>query len=374
MNRNVRCGTTKGPQGQGRRGAVLPLVLFALVALLGVAALTLDIGMMEWARQRAQNIADAAALAGGQKLATTGGASDAATQVVAANSADGAGLSGVAITVDPGRSVTVQGTVDAPLSFAPVVGFAPRSVSGLPNTMSVPAAATVSQENLCSLPAGSAVAPFGMIGDDPTSTDPTVAFVSALLNGTKTLPVGGYQSSGTQVNLNLILWNRATGMIQQSGSFIPLLLSSSGTSYFDSIKTTTDQPLAAGQTLQNATVLFDDTAGTRLYLAARMSYSNGNYSHKYATYEAWFAAGAQAQPEGGLPADHLLIVPVVAQSIKNKLAPVTILAFAAFWVDQPFLSGTTNSIARGRFIGLGIPGGGGTCAGVGGKTLPHLSS
>ena len=137
-----------------QRGATLVLVVFALPALLGVAALALDIGMMEWARQRAQNVADAAALAGGQSMATAAGASAAAAQVVSANNADGSAFQGVSTAVNPGSSVTVQGYVNAPLSFAPAVGYAPRSTDGVPNTLSVPAVATVTMQNVCSLPPG----------------------------------------------------------------------------------------------------------------------------------------------------------------------------------------------------------------------------
>ena len=44
----------------------------------------------------------------------------------------------------------------------------------------------------------------------------------------------------------------------------------------------------------------------------------------------------------------MLIVPVVSQSARNMLAPVTIIAFATFFVDQPYppaLSG--NGVALG---------------------------
>lgn len=47
-----------------RRGAVLPLVAFSLVALLSMAALAVDLGMLYNARAEAQRAADAAALAG----------------------------------------------------------------------------------------------------------------------------------------------------------------------------------------------------------------------------------------------------------------------------------------------------------------------
>lgn len=50
------------------RGATLVLVAISLTALLGMAALALDVGQLFIARQRAQNVCDAAALAGGRLL------------------------------------------------------------------------------------------------------------------------------------------------------------------------------------------------------------------------------------------------------------------------------------------------------------------
>ena len=171
------------------------------------------------------------------------------------------------------------------------------------------------------------------------------------------------------------VWD-STGNLKQAGSFVPILLSGSGTSYFDSIRMTTDQTLSANQSLLNVTLAYDNVSYTRQYLAARLSASNTTFSHTYTTYDAWFNGGGQVLPDGTHPADHLLIVPVVTQSAKNQLAPVTILAFAAFWVDQPYPTGTPgNTVALGRFIGLALPGGvGGVCSGAGGKTPPRLSS
>lgn len=49
-------------------GAVLVFTVLVLVVLIGMAALAIDIGQMYIAKQRAQNVCDAAALAGGQLL------------------------------------------------------------------------------------------------------------------------------------------------------------------------------------------------------------------------------------------------------------------------------------------------------------------
>src|SRR5688572_21867072 len=49
---------------KARRGTVLPMVVICLVALMGLLALAIDIGMVAVARSQAQNAADAAAMAG----------------------------------------------------------------------------------------------------------------------------------------------------------------------------------------------------------------------------------------------------------------------------------------------------------------------
>ena len=355
-----------------QKGAVLPLVAFCLVALLGMAALAIDIALMTLARQRAQNVADAAALAGAQSLVAGGLPATAATQVVTANGAFG----GVNVTTSASGAVTVTGYVNAQLAFAPAVGYAPRSKDGLANTLSVPASATAALPNTCGLPVGSPVAPFGVIGDDPTNTDTTIAYVTALLTGAKAVMPGVYQPASTQTTLTLNGFD-STGTLAVRGSFDPLMISAKGVAYFSTISQTSDQTLSAGQVISSTTVQFDNTFYTRQYLLARMSGSNTAYSHKYATYDTWYAAGSPVTPAGGtLPEDHLLILPVVSQSAKNKLAPVTILAFAVFFVDQPYPTGTVgNGVALGRIVGLAMPGGAsGTCSGAGAKTtLPRLT-
>lgn len=358
-------------QKKRQRGATLPLVALVLTALLGVAALALDIGLMELARQRAQNVADAAALAGAQNPGVEGAA---AVSVISANNANGSAFEGGTTGVNGDGSVTVRGYVNAPLSFAPAVGYAPTSADGAANTLSVSARATAAMQNVCGLPPGMPVAPFGVIGDDPTNADPAITYVSALLTGTKKLTPGAYQPASNQVTLYLNVWDTGTGNLSATGDFDPLLISGSGAAYFETIQKTSDQTLSAGQTLPTAPPPLNGITTTRQYVSARLSASNTAYSHAYATYDTWFAAGSPVKPDGLHPEDHLMIVPVVSQAVKNKQGNVTIIAFALFFVDQPFLVGSQgNNIVRGRFLGLTIPtASGGSCAGAGGKTPPAL--
>src|SRR5262245_47233876 len=51
-----------------RRGSLIPLLAFAIIALCGLVALTVDIGMIIVAKTQAQNAADAGALAGARTL------------------------------------------------------------------------------------------------------------------------------------------------------------------------------------------------------------------------------------------------------------------------------------------------------------------
>ena len=345
-----------------QRGATLPLVVFLLTGLLGAAALAIDLSVMSLARQRAQAVADAAALAGAASPASA----SAAASVISANNALGQSFSGASVTAGSGGAVTVQGSVNAPLSFAPAIGFAPRSSNGSANTVSVRAAATATLPSACSLPPGMPVAPFGLIGDDPANPDPAVAYVSALLSGAKTLTPGAYQAAGTQVMLNLNLWD-TTGKLSVAGSFDPLMTSGTGAGYQNTIRQLSDQPLSAGQALSTPPLPYDNAGLTQAGIAARLAPTNTQFTHLSATYDAWFN-GKQEQTDA-----HLMLVPVISQSLKNRPGNVTILAFATFFISQPVQNASSNAIVYGRFIGFSVPGAsGGACADAGVQTLPRL--
>lgn len=69
---------SKLQRGGGRGGGVLIIAVFALAALLGCAALTVDVGRVGVEQLRLQGFCDAAALAGGAALPVVAGAKDAA--------------------------------------------------------------------------------------------------------------------------------------------------------------------------------------------------------------------------------------------------------------------------------------------------------
>src|SRR5262249_39595318 len=55
-------------QQQSRRGSVLPLVAMCAVAIMGMVALAIDVGMVAIARNQCQNAADSAAMAGARTI------------------------------------------------------------------------------------------------------------------------------------------------------------------------------------------------------------------------------------------------------------------------------------------------------------------
>jgi hypothetical protein len=137
----------RGVSSTRRRGSVLPLVAIGLVALLGAAALALDVTRLHVAAQRAQAVADSAALAGVAGLPDAWTAEAFALEAVDANNAqvpewyaevpDGEGI----IHYPPGsmiydpdggallqlgshaRAIGVQTRVRVDYAFAPALGL-----------------------------------------------------------------------------------------------------------------------------------------------------------------------------------------------------------------------------------------------------------
>ena len=392
-------------------GATLTLTVVTLTALLGAAALAVDVGLLYGARRRAQDTADAAALAGGPLLPNVMQATAAANAIIGANNAASVtfvvkGITspasvtqddGTTAAVGAGNALVVQGYVDAPLAFGPVVGFQPSSQTGQANTFSVSAQAAVVLQNACGLPPGVGVAPFAVVGDDPNSPDTTAQYAAALLStatNAQTPSANTYQSvttsGGQAIVLRQNVWSNGTRVF--AGNFDPVQFGGQG--YASSINNTSGVALSDGQILStqaNATITL-----TQQYLGARLSPSNTQFRHDYTTYTDWFFGGHALPVDTSQPPvtdsntgqtysyhvdphrqeltdAHVLIVPVVSQSVRNGTGPVTILAFAAFFVEQSYVNKNNNAIAQGRFVGLTLPSAsGGACTGAGDRTSPRL--
>jgi Putative Flp pilus-assembly TadE/G-like len=135
----------------GERGQVLPLVVMALVALLGIGAFAIDVGYAYYAKRQLQSATDAAALAGAQDLPTAATAIATATSYAAANTP--ANLSNftfsyqtrctntavLATGCDPAvnpNALQVTGTASTPTWFAGLFGIDHFDISAHANACS----------------------------------------------------------------------------------------------------------------------------------------------------------------------------------------------------------------------------------------------
>jgi hypothetical protein len=112
---------------EDERGISLVLVAAGMVALVGMAALTIDVGIILQERRSVQNAADAAALAGARYLpGSPGVARDTAFDYLVANGYS-PGAPDVEVKIETGyegdpRAIAVSVTKDKPLAFARVLG------------------------------------------------------------------------------------------------------------------------------------------------------------------------------------------------------------------------------------------------------------
>ena len=133
------------------RGQILAVVALALVALLGIAAFSIDVGYAYYAKRQLQSATDAAALAGAQDLPDATTAIATATSYAAANTP--ANLSSMNFTYavkctntaviatgcDPSvnpNDLTVTGTADTDAWFARIFGITHFNISAHANACS----------------------------------------------------------------------------------------------------------------------------------------------------------------------------------------------------------------------------------------------
>ena len=147
------------------RGQGLVLAAFAMVVILGFAAIAIDVGLFLHERRELQKSADAAALAGAQELPySPGDAQQKAEEWAAKNGIDAGELGAVDITSTyvANDTITVEVNRDVPFVFARVLGFTS-------DTMSAEGTARVG-----SPAAMGGLAPFGVLEDAIEFDEPTV--------------------------------------------------------------------------------------------------------------------------------------------------------------------------------------------------------
>lgn len=111
----------------GERGQALPLFAAGLIAMVGLVALSVDVGRLVWARTQMQASVDAAALAAAQDMPNGTSAAAAAAETYWDKNATfinsrGENVSFVASFPTGNKAVKVQGDADIPTWFARVLG------------------------------------------------------------------------------------------------------------------------------------------------------------------------------------------------------------------------------------------------------------
>jgi Flp pilus assembly protein TadG len=113
------------------RGQGLVVAAFAMVVILGFAAMAIDVGLFLQERRKLQTSADAAALAGAQELPhSPGGAQQKAEEWAAKNGIDSGELESIetSTTYVTDDTITVRVKRDVPFAFARVLGFTSETV------------------------------------------------------------------------------------------------------------------------------------------------------------------------------------------------------------------------------------------------------
>ena len=121
---SIRKPSGRKPSGRNRSGVVGAWVVVALVALAGAAAMSFDLGRLAIAAQRAQDVADSAALAAATQLPYENASRAAALRMTAANATDGLGWPVTCDSSDivyTGPNNTVGDTVLGPWAHAMTV-------------------------------------------------------------------------------------------------------------------------------------------------------------------------------------------------------------------------------------------------------------
>ena len=121
-----------GSRLRDERGQALVMVVVAMMALVGMAALVLDVGHWYVTQRKAQTAADAGALAAAQELPNAANATAVANNYATTNLAT---ASAIDVTTPYGGSPTkVEVKVKAPASvfFAPLLGIDSMDVTRVP--------------------------------------------------------------------------------------------------------------------------------------------------------------------------------------------------------------------------------------------------
>jgi Flp pilus assembly protein TadG len=323
-NRSPGCGTSlravparrfTGGRGE-QRGQTLPIACLFLAVLLGLSGLVVDLGNGYFQRRQAQNIADAAALAGAEAIPS--GTWTTAAQSYAAKN-DKAGDQ-VTVSSNGTDSVTVTVSRSVPTFLLGIVGT---------GSLKVTSNATATVEAIGQV--NGHVAPYAVTTDAYAGGTGTTLFTQNAPGayGTVDLPTtdnttggscSGNTNKGTQQNLTQELQGSLLAGELQIGGCL-------------SLKPGATQP--AGN-VTTTMLPGDNSMGSDL-----QSLGNGAYQVIPQTYDI-----------NGLP-PRLLYVPIVDQLTQGN-SQVTIKGFAWFYMTGASGGGSSLTI-NGKFVTIELP-------------------
>ena len=371
---------------RNERGAVLVLSAILMVVLLGMAALAIDVGQLYLARQRAQNVCDAAVLAGGKLLtgteACTGPGDEPATAANDCKDANNTAVTswqvqgftvefpttvtfdnGTTATCDLGDAIKVTGYVPVNYAFARIFGLVSKDVHASATALLGPAQYIYSTY---AVPWAAPIAVLDLGIGETFDVGPVDSWQTGFVGPGNWLALAFGGDSGVQDYLDRLRMESAP---------VPLLVG-------DFVDTTTggavgtpdpDNPNAGQSKTYDGLIGTFRTNGTvkdygRILLepdvrfqASSLVNANG-YDEYYRTGynpSAWDTWEATTNAQGLHPASNRIVVlPIADPGRVSGSSDVEILGFAAFFIERVWdgITPDTDGVVhprgdlRGRFI------------------------
>lgn len=269
-------------------GAVTILVAIAALAVIGLAALSIDVGRLYLARQRVSSAADAAALSGAQLLPDRSAAVQTVQEYLSRNGIDPSSVTVELNDIERTMTVTVEERVD--FTFARVLGQTGADVS----------AEAVAR--IANLTGSNFVGPLGVVRQDFQLGQPVLL---------KSAPSGGTLSPG---------------------NYGALALGAGGaSSYENNLRYGYSDWLRVGDWVKTETGnMAGPTERALRYRVDQDPYSTFGTVHK------------------GSP--RILVLPILDSFTVNGRGEVLVVGFAAFYVEQVGGTGNDQGSVRGRFL------------------------
>jgi Flp pilus assembly protein TadG len=301
-------------------GQALVLAAFFMVAVLGFAAMAIDVGLFLHERRELQKAADAAALAGAQELPYSPGDAEQKAQEWATNNGIGAGELGsieVSTTYVPDDTITVQVQRDVPFIFARVLGFSS-------DTMKADATARVGS------PAGlGGVVPWGVLDEAIDVDEPTILKYDAKNVFHGNFGALGIDGPGAKVYLETIEQGSETSLCSQ------------GQDGCTDPTTDTETGNMTGPTGKGVEWRIDNTSS-----------ECDEFHEVFQEVGDAYRLKGGCNPFLGAGADHskrVVITPVIDELCQGS-CDVTILKFAMFFIEELGKCTGNDCEVTGRFV------------------------